>query len=254
MTGNRIRAVFIGRPLFFLFCILFPGSGVASAQRYVSASVESKSLSAGRKSVMNKDICCSPDGSLTVHSQAQGTDLWYFTSRLGSTRIYSPQTNEVINDVQGIMDAKDELLYLFANGMGEDLGISKFDFVISDSKKEDGYVKRTFTAKQSSSKCAKAEIIYKNFLPICAIYYDKKGNVLTKTYLSDYAMMGSLAFPKRVTEITYFMEKNDSTVRLDIYSDIKVGAQDPKFRIEVPSDAKTVDLKEFQKQLKKASK
>lgn len=188
-----------------------------------------------------------------MHTYMNQAELYFLVSRLGVVRMYSPMTNEVINDVQGMMSAEDELLYLFANGKGNDLGLSEYEYVISSSTREGEYLKRVFTAKSNASKCAKVEIAYKNFLPICAIYYDKKGNVITKTYLSNYEMTGNFTFPKRVTEVTYFMEKGDSTVRLDLYSNIRVNQPDPMFDFEIPSDAKVLDMKDLTKELKKAA-
>ena len=254
MTDNRIRAALIVRPLFFLIALFFLSESLCSAQRQVSASVESKVLAKGKKTISKKDVFCKSDGSLVVHSYYDDADMYFLVSRLGVVKLYSPATNEVLNDVQGIMEAKDELLYIFANGMGEDLGISQYEFVISDSKKEDGYLKRTFISKISSNKCAKVEVVYKDYLPICAIYYDKKGRVLTKTYLSNYEATGNFIFPRRVTEITYFMEKGDSTVRLDLYSNIKVNEPAPEFDFVVPADAKPIDIKEIQKAFKNSKK
>ena len=138
MTDNRIRAALIVRPLFFLIALFFLRESMCYAQRQVSASVESKVLAKGKKTISKKDVFCKSDGSLVVHSYYDDADMYFLVSRLGVVKLYSPATNEVLNDVQGIMEAKDELLYIFANGMGEDLGISQYEFVISDSKKEDG--------------------------------------------------------------------------------------------------------------------
>ena len=66
--------------------------------------------------------------------------------------------------------------------------------------------------------------------------------------------MKGFAFPMRVTEITYLLEKNDSTVRLDIYKNLQVDVPDEQFGFHVPSGAKVIDMKEAVKAVKKSAK
>lgn len=245
MVERTDRAARKGRPFDYLaiLCLLLLNTGISNAQRLVSADVQTNQVTAGKKSVVNKNLFCRNDGSFVSHYKSVGGEFYIVGSRLGVTRVYVPQSNEVMTDTQGLFSPKDELLYVFTTGGTQDLGLSEYGFRLKDTRKDDGYIVRNYVATKSGSKCERVEIAYKDFLPVFAAYYDKKDKVITKTYFSQYAKKGTFAFPMRVTEVTYGKEKNDSTVKLDIYSNLKVDVDDPMFHYDVPSDAKTVDYR-----------
>lgn len=240
MVEYSNRAARKGRPFIFLtaLCMLLVNTGVCNAQRLVSADVQTSQVTAGKKSVVSKSIFCRNDGSFVSHYKSGGREFYIVSSRLGVTKVYVPSTNEAMTDTQGMFSPKDELLYIFTTGGSQDLGLSEYGFRLKDTKKDGSYIVRNYVATKSGSKCERVEIAYKEFLPVYAAYYDKKDKVITKTYFSQYSKTGTFAFPMRVTEVTYGKEKNDSTVKLDVYSNLKVDVDDPMFHYDVPSTAK----------------
>lgn len=240
MVDNSNRAALSGRPLFLLavLCMLQLSAGVCSAQRLVRADVQTTQVTAGKKTVVNKNVFCRNDGTFVSHYKSSGGEFYIVSSRLGVTKVYAPATNEAMADTQGLFSPKDELLYIFTTGGSQDLGLSEYGFRLKDTKKDGAYIVRNYVATKSGSKCERVEIAYKEFLPVFAAYYDKKDKVITKTYFSQYSKSGTFAFPMRVTEVTYGKEKNDSTVKLDVYSNLKVDVDDPMFHYDVPSTAR----------------
>ena len=103
--------------------------------------------------------------------------------------------------------------------------------------------------------CAWAELVLDaDALPVQCSYFNKKGKVITKTYFSKYTTVKGFTFPMRVTEISYLLEKNDSTVRLDTYKNLQVDVPDEMYGFHVPSGAKMVDMKTGLKAMKKSAK
>ena len=154
-----------------------------------------------------------------------------------------------------MFNAADELLCVFAEGGAEDLGLVKQDFALKSSKKDGPYTVRRYEPRKSGAMCAWAELVLDaDALPVQCSYFNKKGKVITKTYFSKYATVKGFAFPMRVTEISYLLEKNDSTVRLDLYKNLQVDVPDEMYGFHVPSDAKVVDMKAGLKALKKSAK
>ena len=154
-----------------------------------------------------------------------------------------------------MMKASDELLVLFAEGNAEDLGLSREGYFLKSTKKDGDNIVKRFEPRESGAVCAWAEVAYNSeLLPIYCAYFDKKGNVITKTYLSNYTFQKGFVFPMRVTEISFFKEKKDSTVRLDLYKNLEIDVRTETHSFRIPSDAKPVDLKDglkaYSKQLK----
>lgn len=242
MVDNTNRAALKGRPFIFITLLLafLSNAGICSAQRLVSADVQSSQVTAGRKTVVSKSVFCRNDGTFVSHYKSNGREFYIVSSRLGVTRVYAPATNEAMTDTQGLFSPKDELLYIFTTGGSQDLGLSEYGFRLKSTAKDGDYIVRNYVATKSGSKCERVEIAYKDYLPVFAAYYDKKDKVITKTYFSQYGRTGTFAFPMRVTEVTYGREKNDSTVKLDVYTNLKVDVDDPMFHYEVPSTARVV--------------
>jgi len=241
----NLRAISFGRPLIFLFtlcCFTY----AASAQRLFSVSVESKTVHKGKMTIVNKDIYYRKDGNLNIRYTTSASQQYYSTtSPFGFTSIYHPSTKEASSLNPEFFKAEDELLFLFASGSGEDLGMARFGFVLKSTSKDGKFIVKRYEPKVKGGKCAWVELVLdENYLPVYCAYHDKKDKIITKTYLSNYTSAKDFVFPLRVTEISYLFEKNDSTVRLDLYRDLLVDTPDEMFNFHIPSDAKIVDLKE----------
>lgn len=252
MKGFNLRAINFGRPLIFLLLLCLNSSLPAFGQRQFSVSVESKTLNKGKASVVNKDLFYRVDGNLTARYNAHGEEYYTLSSAFGFTSVYYPASKETTTLPVELYKPEDELLYLFANGSGEDLGMKRFGFELKRTKKDGNHIVRRYEPKEKGSKTAWVELVLdQQYLPVYCAYYDKKGKLITKTYLSGYTQAGAFVFPLRVTEITYMAEKNDSTIRLDIYKNLQVDTPNEMFNFHIPSDAKIVDLKEALKSFSK---
>ena len=245
MLQQKKWAVGTGRLFFILMALCLLGAGPARAQRFFHVDEETKTVKDGKMKMVKKQIYYTRGGDLNILWKSGNTSYYSNTSPFGVSKFYYPLSNEVVTLDANMMKASDELLVLFADGSAEDLGLSREGFFLKSSKKDGDFLVRRFEPRESGGMCAWAEIVYNSdYLPVYGAYYDKKGNIITKTYLSNYSGENGFMFPMRVTEISFFKEKKDSTVRLDIYRNLEIDVRSDTHYFRIPADAKPVELKE----------
>ena len=253
IVSSKNRAGVFARLFFFVTVLVSAGAIPASAQRLFHVDVQSKTVKDGKMKAADKEIYYTKGGNLNIRINSGFQTYYSLSSPFGFTDIYYPASKEVFTLDPQMYAASDELLWLFAEGGIEDLGLGREGFVLKSSKKDGDYTVRRYEPKKSGGVCARAELAFDaSRLPVCCTYYNKKGKVITRTYLSNYKSEKGFAFPMRVTEISYLLEKNDSTVRLDLYRNLEVDVPNEMYGFHVPSDAKRVDMKEALKSVKKA--
>ena len=210
-----------------------------AAQRRVSAAMEVKTLYGGKVTTVGSKVFCASSGRLV--QVFESPYLYYtVTNPDGEFKIYIPGTNEVYSERKEDFSDKDNLLYLFMSGHGDDLGLGLYGYRLSSTTREEGgLLKRTYLPSAPGKGVAKVELVQENYLPIYLAYYNDKGAVVSKTYLSSYNRFSNLMLPLRVTSVQ-FTSKKDSTLVRTVYSDVVVDGQDPMFDFKVPADAKPV--------------
>lgn len=251
--GNR--AVGTGRLFLILSVLCFLSAAPSRAQRFYHVDAESKTVKDGKMKVATKHIYYSKGGDLTIKWQSGGQSYYSITSPFGFSQFYYPSTNEVMPLEPDMMKASDELLYLFAEGGAEDMGLSREGFYLKSSKKDGDYTVRRFQPRKAGGMCAWVEIAYNSdSLPVFCAYYNKKGGIITKTYFSNYKIEKGFPFPMRVTEISYLKEKTDSTVRLDIYKNLEIDVRADDHYFRIPQGAVSVSMKDGLKAYSKQRK
>lgn len=242
---------------FFLLLatLCFLGAGTASAQRLFHVEEQTKTVSGGKMRVMDKALWYTRGGNLNIRWTQNFNTYYTISTPFGFTDLYYPASNENTTLDREMFNPVDELLYVFAEGGVEDLGLPKQDFALKSSKKDGSYTLRRYEPRKSGGMCAWVELVLDaDALPVQCSYFNKKGKVITKTYFSKYATEKGFTFPMRVTEISYLLEKKDSSVRLDLYKNLQVDVPDEMYGFHVPSDAKAVDMKAGLKAMKKSAK
>ena len=210
----------------------------AGAQRKVSADVEVKSVSQGKLSTVTKSVYCTSNGRLVTLFRTP-VEYYHVTNIKGETQFYIPASNQVMSQYDPSLSSNTELVMIFLGGHIDDLGLGQFGYRASALTREEGYVKRTFTA--SDPQYPDVEIVYEDYLPIYCAYTGKDGKLISKKYLSDYKQFGRFVLPLRVTDISYGNKRDSSIVRT-LYSSVKVDVDDPNFDFQIPADAKPMKL------------
>ena len=220
---------------------LFLISVSAAAQRRVAAEVEVKTVYGGKVATVRNKVFCSSNGNL-IQVFESPYPYYTITNPNGEFKLYIPGTNEVYSSRREDFSDRDDLLYLFLSGHAGDMGLGQYGYKLSSTQKEEGGIlKRTYTPMAPGKGAAKVELVLENYLPIYLAYYNEGGAVVSKTYLSSYTRLPSMALPLRVTSINY-TSKKDSTIVRTLYSNIKTDGKDPMFDFRVPQDAKPVSF------------
>ena len=241
--------------VFLSLALALVSAGTASAQRLFHVEEQTKTVSGGKMRAADKALWYTRGGNLIIRWTQSFNTYYTISTPFGFTDLYYPASNESTTLDRQMFNSADELLYVFAEGGAEDLGLAKQDFALKSSKKDGPYTVRRYEPRKSGAMCAWAELVLDaDALPVQCSYFNKKGKVITKTYFSKYTTVKGFAFPMRVTEISYLLEKNDSTVRLDLYKNLQVDVPDEMYGFHVPSDAKVVDMKAGLKAMKKSAK
>lgn len=212
-------------------------SASAAAQQRVAADVEEKTVLDGRVITMTRQIFCQRSGEVASVVE-RPVPTYTFTNLQGEFKAYFPLSNEVYSDRKDDYSTKDDLFYLFLSGKADDMGLSSYGYRLTASETtDDGLLKRTYVPEKAGQGVSKVEIVLENYLPIYVGYFDGKGRLVSKTYLSSYTRYPTIALPKRVTSIAY-TAKRDSTVTRTVYSNIKIDGNEPMFRYQIPADAR----------------
>ena len=209
------------------------------AQRRVSAGMEVKTLYGGKVTTVASKVYCASSGRIV--QVFESPDHYYtITNPDGEFKVYYPGTNEVYSERKEDFSDRDNVLYLFLSGRGDDMGLGLYGYKLAGIVREGGgIVKRTYVPSAPGKGVAKVELVQENYLPIYLAYYNDGGAVVSKVYLSSYSRQGNIMLPLRVTSVQY-TSKKDSTLVRTIYSDVKVDGQDPMFDFQVPAGAKPV--------------
>jgi len=253
---NRSKwAVGTGRLFFIIAALCLLSARPVSAQRFFHVDAESKTVKDGKMKAVEKKIYYMKGGDVNILWKSGGVSYYSTSSPFGFSKLYYPSTNETVTLDADMMKASDELLFLFAEGSAEDMGLSREGFFLKSTRKDGNFVVRRFEPRKTGGMCAWVEIAYNSdFLPVYCAYFDKKGALITRTYLASYKFEKGFAFPMRVTEISYLKEKSDSTVRLDIYSNLEIDVRSDTHYFRVPAEAVQVDLKDGLKAYSKQKK
>ena len=213
----------------------------AAAQRRVAAEVEVKTVYAGKVTTVKNRSYCSSSGKLVQVFDSPYT-YYTVTNPDGEFKMYIPGRKEVYSSRKEDFSDRDDLLYLFLSGHADDMGLSQYGYKLNSTVREDGGIlKRTYVPAAPGKGASKVELVLENFLPIYIAYYNSGGAVVSRTYLSSYAKLRTLALPCRVTSVNY-TSKKDSTIVRTVYSNIRTDGNDPMFDFTVPKDAKPVSM------------
>jgi len=171
-------------------------------------------------------------------------EYYHIVNSKGENQFYTPATKEVLSRYDPDLSSNNELVMLFLSGRIDDLGLGYLGYKAGPASREDGYIKKNFTAQDPT--LPSVEIVYENYLPIYCAYTAPDGKIINKKYLGNYERFGRFVLPLRITDISYGKDR-DSTVTRTIYSSVRIDQDDPAFDFTVPADAKPMKLEETAK-------
>jgi hypothetical protein len=230
----------IVQTLFFIIVLFLPQVSLMCQEKdLVSVSQETQVLSRGSKSIFKCDIFYNKDKDVVVTHHYYPAEFVKISNRMGEMKIYFPETNTVTIQQSPTLSTTNELLYYFINNKITDLGLAKEGFKLVKTTREGDLIVTIWQAPVSLKVISQIKIVFREMLPIYAVYLGLDGNIMKKIYYSRYSDFKSFSLPLRITEIS-FENKSDSTIRLSVFSNVRTSdfTDDNYFNFKIPDDAK----------------
>jgi outer membrane lipoprotein-sorting protein len=231
----------INKLLILLGFIIFENSNLY-AQTAISATLNTRTIRAGKVVVMNGEIYYKIAGGKMISHYTEPFEQYIFNTAKGELKIYDPKKNTITQQVNFQFGTETTQLYYFFNKYKEDMGLRKMGFINKNSRYDNNLLVTTWQAPPKVEKDIKqVELVHKDGNPIYSKYIDGQNKVVKKIYYSDYQRIGNSDFPLSVTQIDYITAKDSAIVKTK-YSDFKINENvNAKLaNYNIPSNAKYV--------------
>ncbi|HKM94918.1 MAG TPA: hypothetical protein VJY41_14810 [Prolixibacteraceae bacterium] len=212
--------------------------------QYISLKQKTELVEHGKKISSSMDLFFDKS-KLTVAKVITSPDLIYiFTNRLGETKIYYPETNQVSYMQSEGMSSKNEMIYYFAHNLTDQLGLADEGFSLASRSYENQYLVTVWNAPVEMNLIDRVKMVFDGANPIYAEYISRKEKIIKKIYYSQYNDYISFRLPLRITEIA-FSESGDSTIKRTIFSNLKVlpSPNSEFFDFQIPDNAEPIKKK-----------
>ena len=205
----------------------------------LSMKMNVRTLQNGHYIMANADIFYKQSGGVLVTRFTDPFENVVYTNSYGLYKMYDSETNSVTMRQSEGFSSENSFVYYFLRGELEDMGLKSSGFQLSDTQIEDGMVVTKWDIKPDySSYNKRAEMVFKDNLPIFVAFYDAEDQPVQKIYYSKYTDIGQIKMPTTITE--FFYNEGDSTITKRIYTDFQMNQAVPEsaFEINIPADAK----------------
>lgn len=209
----------------------------------LSLDLTARTLFQGKSITAKGAVFYKPTNGLLVTKMFTPLNQIIIATATGELKSYDPQTNKVALSQGSEFSTKNSFIYSFLSGQTTDMGLSSSGYKITDTKNDDGVIVNTWTAPVDRPAPAQfIEIAYENYLPIYLGFKNADGEIIQKTYYTNYQSVSYIKMPLTITEITYFSEA-DSAITQRKYSNLKLNSEvdDTWLDFRIPEDAEVVD-------------
>jgi len=226
----------------FLICVPFlmalaPWQGVEKIGLKMTRRVNKNNVT---QTVVSK-IYYSLDGTMVTYYPSPN-ELYVVNNSRGELKIYNPNTNEVFQSINFALSSENSNIYYFFQGKGEDMGLSKLGFKLSESKLDGELLISIWTAPMEMQKSfSSIELVNKESKPIFLGYKDRKGKFIKKVYFYDFTSIRNIDVPQSITEIDY--TEGDSIISKTVLSDFFLEGEelDRFLHFKIPTTAKLIE-------------
>lgn len=187
-------------------------------------------------------------GGLMVTKLEQPLKQIVFSNALGEYKSYDMASNTVTLSQGSDFSSKNSFIYSFLSGETNDMGLGRLGYKLSDTRFEEKMVIKKWEAPENHVGSAKyVEIAFENYLPIYVGFMKYDGEIVQKTYYTNYQTVSFIKMPLTITEVQ-FISPEDSTITQRKYSNLKVNGDvnEQWLNYTIPSNAKVItpeDLK-----------
>lgn len=213
--------------------------------QYISLKQKTELVEHGKKISSSMELFFDK-GKMTIAKIITSPDLIYiFTNRLGETKIYYPETNQVSYMQSDGMSSKNEMIYYFAHNLTDQLGLAEEGFTLASRSYDNQYLVTVWSAPATMDLIDRVKMVFDGPNPIYAEYISRKEKIIKKIYYSQYSDYVSFRLPLRITEIA-FPESGDSTIKRTIFSELEVlpSPHSEFFDFKIPDNAEPIKKKQ----------
>jgi outer membrane lipoprotein-sorting protein len=218
----------------------------------LSLDLTARTLFQGKSITAKGSVYYKPTNGLLVTKMFTPINQIIIATSTGELKSYDPQTNKVALSQGSEFSTKNSFIYSVLSGQTNDMGLSSSDYKITDTKNDDGVIVNTWTAPvDRPAQAQQIEIAYENYLPIYLGFINAEGEIIQKTYYTNYQSVSYIKMPLTITEITYYNEA-DSSITQRKYSNMKLNTEvdNTWLDFQIPDDAEVVDASEMKGQRK----
>lgn len=236
----------------FTFLLLVSAAPLQSSLQKLSFNVTIRTLFNGKSVTAEGSVYYAPTSGLMVTKMHSPMNQVVILTSDGQMKNYDPSSNKVIFSQGSEFSSKNSFIYSFLSGNTTDMGLSSDGYNIIDTKNDDGTIVSTWSAPTDRNvEADKVEIAFKEYLPIYMGFMNAGGEIIQKTYYSNYQNLSYIRMPFTITEITYFSE-NDSSIIQRKYDNVKLnsGVDNTWLNFTIPEDAEVINAEDVIKDSK----
>ncbi|MDC1221068.1 hypothetical protein N8Z47_00205 [Salibacteraceae bacterium] len=234
------------------FLLLASAAPLQSSLQKLSFDVTIRTLFNGKSVTATGSVYYVPTSGLMVTKMHSPMNQVVISTSDGQMKNYDPSSNKVIFSQGSEFSSKNSFIYSFLSGNTTDMGLSSDGYKIIDTKNDDGTIVNTWSAPTDRNvEADKVEIAFKDYLPIYMGFMNAGGEIIQKTYYSNYQNLSYIRMPFTITEITYFSE-NDSSIIQRKYDNVKLNSEvdNTWLNFTIPEDAEVVNTEDVIKDSK----
>lgn len=186
----------------------------------------------------------SSNGKLVTHF-SYPMELVSITNALGEMQSYDITRNSLWQKISAEYSSKQSFIYHFMTGQHNDMGLPENGFELTETKIDNGMVVTVwkYVGKLNQHVGSIIELVHEKRFPIY-MSLSKNNITETKTYYTNYQIIGGIKMPMNITEINYFEGGSDSTITRKKYSNPQINNQVNSEYLDfvIPSNAKLIKV------------
>jgi len=232
--------------------VLVSATPIQSSLQKLSFDVTIRTLFNGKSVTAKGSVYYVPSSGLMVTKMHSPMNQVVISTVDGQLKNYDPTTNKVIFSQGTEFSSKNSFIYSFLSGNTADMGLASDGYKIVDTKNDEGIIVNTWAAPVNRSvEADKVEIAFQDYLPIYMGFMNAGGEIIQKTYYTNYQNLSYIRMPFTITEITYFSEA-DSSIMQRKYDNVKLNSEvdNTWLNFSIPENAEVVDADAMLKESK----
>jgi len=239
-----MKSIHLKRPLTIALSVILLSFIPPESVKQLQMDLLIHTVNSGKRITTKGQVYYEVSNAKLVTHFTYPVELITITNALGEMQSYDFKKNNLLIQNGRDFSSKQSFIYHFMSGAYSDMGLPEEGFELKDSKIEDGMVITNWKIKSNARQDFAnftVELVHENRLPIY-MGFSNNGQVVSKTYYTNYQVFGGVRMPLKITEIVFTNDGADSTITQKNYSGVKLNEEvDLTYlNFKVPEDANIV--------------